>query len=150
MIWEQSESGMGVGRYQEDFLFFVSYECWKSSLPGEELLVKILAMKYEVLVLFFSMRMSKNVRSEQQQWSESVSMYVVFTGRKNVEESWVLHLLYLYPCKYVSLHSPRRNTAFPECRGFPKPALCYSPVYKKLLLHNVSKPVLKVASMGFF
>lgn len=58
MICKQSESEMGVGRYQEDF-FFVSYECWKSSLPGEELLMKILAMKYEVLVLFFSMRMSK-------------------------------------------------------------------------------------------
>lgn len=58
MICKQSESGVGVGRYQEEF-FFVSYKCWKSSLPGEELLVKILAMKYKVLVLFFSMRMSK-------------------------------------------------------------------------------------------
>lgn len=76
---------MGVGRYQEDF-FFVSYECWKSSLPGEQLLVKILAIKYEVLFLFFSMR-KQNVRSEQQQWSEKCLMYVVFIGRKNVEES---------------------------------------------------------------
>lgn len=46
-------------------------------------------------------------------------------------------------------HSPCRNTAFPECRVFPKPALCYSLLYKKLLLHNISKPVLKVASMFF-
>lgn len=96
----------------------------------------------------------QNVSSEQTAVEWKCLTYVVFTGRKNVGESWVLHLLYLYPCKYVSLHSPRRNTAFPECRGFPKPALCYSPLYKKKKTNccfiTLSKPVLKVASMVFF
>lgn len=78
-----------------------------------------------------------------------VSNVCVFIGRKNVEEPWFLHLLYLYPCKYVSLHSSGRNTAFSECRIFPKPALCYSLLYKMLLLDNISKTVLKLASMFF-
>lgn len=63
--------------------------------------MKILAMRYEVPFLFFSMRISKV--EDLSCDGMKVSNVRVVIGRKNVEEPWVLHLLYLYPCKYVSL-----------------------------------------------
>lgn len=148
MICKQSESGVGEGRYQEDFFFcqlwVLEVEFARRGTACEDTCNEIQSPGF-----VFLHENEQNVRSEQQQRSESVWCTLFFTGRKNVEESWVLHLLYLYPCKYVSLHPPRRNPAFPEQRGFPEPALCYSLLYKKLLLPNISKPVLKVASMFF-
>lgn len=147
MICKQSESGVGVGRFQEDF--FLSVTSVGSRVCQERnCLWRYLQWNTKSWFCFSPWEWAKNeIWATAEEWK--CLMYVVFTGRKNVEESWVLHLLYLYPCKYVSLHSPCRNTAFPECRGFPKPALCYSPVYKKLLLHYISSPVLRVASMFF-
>lgn len=70
-----------------------------------------------------------------------------------VERMWKSHgFCTCFICIHVNMyhfHSSCRNTAFSECRIFPKPALCYSLLYKMLLLNNISKTVLKLASMFF-
>lgn len=147
MICKQSESGMEWADIRKIFFFgqlwVLEVEFARRGIACEDTCNEIQSPGF----VFLHENEQNKIRATAVEWK--CLMYVVFTGRKNVEESWVLHLLYLYPCKYVSLHSPHRNAAFPECRGFPKPALCYSPLYEKLLLHYISRPVLKVASMFF-
>lgn len=147
MICKQSESGVGVGRYQEDFFLSVmsvgSRVCQESNC-----LWRYLQWNMKSCFCFSPWEWAKcKIWATAMEWK--CLMYVVFIGRKNVEESWVLHLLICIHVNMYPFHSPCRNTAFPECRVFPKPALCYSLLYKKLLLHNISKPVLKVARMFY-
>lgn len=146
MICKQSESGMGVGREQEDFILSV-LSVGSRVCQERNCLWRYLQWNAKSWFCFSPWEWAKcEIWATAVEWK--CLMYVVFIGRKNVEESWVLHLLYLYHVNMYP-HCPCRNPAFPECRGFPEPALCYSLLYKKLLLHNISKPVLRVASMFF-